>query len=66
MMIPDEENREGVKDFMFLSALTLCLAVDESESLSDSFFRILTCEASVDEVVQHVDYYQCVVYHIIV
>ena len=38
MMVTDEQDRKGVKDLMFLSSLSFCLGIDESESLSYSFF----------------------------
>ena len=51
MVVAYEEDREGVKDLMFLSALSCCLEINETEGLPYSLLRILSCETSVDEVI---------------
>ena len=51
MMVAHKEDREGIEYLVIFSSLAVCLAVDIFKSLFDSVFRILACEASIDEVV---------------
>ena len=63
MVVSDEKDREGVEDLMVFSSLALGLTVNELQCLADCIFRILTCKASVNEVIKHVYHYQCAVSH---
>ena len=57
MMVADEEDREGVKDFVVFSALPLGLGVDISQCVPDCAICILTGQTAVNEVVKHVNDY---------
>lgn len=63
MVVSDEQDREGIEDFVLLSSLAFCLSVDVFKCLLDSVFCVLTCETSIDEVVEHVNYNKCIVLH---
>lgn len=63
MVVSDEKDREGVEDLMVFSSLALGLTVNELQCLADCIFRILTCKTSVNEVIKHINHYQCTVFH---
>ena len=63
MMVPYEQDRKGVEDFIVSSLIPICLGIDESESLLDSFPGILTCQTSIDEIIEHVHDNKCTICH---
>lgn len=63
VMVTYEKDGEGVKYLMVFASLSLGLSVNITECLLYCVFRILACQASVNEVIKHVHNYKCAVSH---